>query len=67
MVQQFRTHAVNVLAMVECVLVKQLILKFQPALKLETEFRCLAAVKLVLAAAQLVIYMWKSLKLPMKL
>jgi hypothetical protein len=57
MVPQFRIRAVNVLAMVECVLAKQLILKFQLVLKRETEFKCLAVVKLVLAAAQLVIYM----------
>jgi hypothetical protein len=48
---------VNVLAMVEYALAKQLILKFQPVLKRETEFKCLAVVKLVLAAAQPVICM----------
>jgi hypothetical protein len=57
MVQQFQTHAANVPAMVECVPVKQLILKFLLALKQETEFKCPAAVKLARAAAQLVIYM----------
>jgi hypothetical protein len=56
-VPQFRTLAVNVLAMVEYALAKQLILKFQPVLKRETEFKCLAVVKLVLAAAQPVICM----------
>jgi hypothetical protein len=56
-VPQYRTLAVNVLAMVEYAHVKQLILKFQPELKLAIEFRCLVVAKLVPAVAQPVIYM----------
>jgi hypothetical protein len=43
--------------MVEFVLVKQLTLKFQLALKQVTGFRCLAEAKLVQVVAQPVIYM----------